>query len=80
MEQMEREAEKAVVEKIAPALLEECAADVKFYGVSENGAVKVGLKTTCGNCPRAHATIKQSVEVALKTIVPDVPGIEPFFL
>ncbi len=77
---LEEKAEKAVVEKIAPALFEECAAEVKFYEITEEGKAKLGLKTTCGNCPRAHATIKQSVDVALRVIVPEVSGIEPFFL
>ncbi|MCM1169783.1 MAG: NifU family protein [Bacteroides sp.] len=80
IKQMEEKAERVVKEKIAPSLFDECAAEVKFYEITEDGKAKVGLKTTCGNCPRAHATIKQSVEVALRTILPEVTGIEPFFL
>lgn len=80
IKRMEEKSEKALIEKIAPALWDECAAEVKFYEITQEGKVKVGLKTTCGNCPRAHATIKQSVEVALRTLVPEVSGIEPFFL
>ena len=80
IKQLEEKAERVVCEKIAPALFDECAAEVKFYEITEEGKAKVGLKTTCGNCPRAHATIKQSVEVALRTILPEVAGIEPFFL
>lgn len=78
--QLEEKAERVMCEKIAPALFDECAAEVKFYEITGEGKAKVGLKTTCGNCPRAHATIKQSVEVALRTILPEVAGIEPFFL
>ncbi|MCM1530863.1 MAG: NifU family protein [Bacteroides sp.] len=80
IKRLEEKAEKAVVDKIAPPLFDECAAEVKFYEITEEGKAKLGLKTTCGNCPRAHATIKQSVEVALRTILPEVTGIEPFFL
>ncbi|MCM1041365.1 MAG: NifU family protein [Bacteroides sp.] len=80
IKQMEEKVERVVKEKIAPSLFDECAAEVKFYEITEDGKAKVGLKTTCGNCPRAHATIKQSVEVALRTILPEVTGIEPFFL
>lgn len=80
IKQLEEKAERVVCQKIAPALFDECAAEVKFYEITEEGKAKVGLKTTCGNCPRAHATIKQSVEVALRTLLPEVAGIEPFFL
>lgn len=77
--EVEARAEKAIVEEIAPALEKSCAATALFYGM-EDGKAKVGLRTPCGNCPRAHATIKQSVEVALRTLVPEVEGVIPFYL
>lgn len=80
IKRLEEKAEKVVLERLAPALFDECAAEVRFYEILEDGKAKVGLKTTCGNCPRAQATIKQSVEVALRTSVPEITGIEPIFL
>ena len=77
--EVESKAEKAIRDEIAPALERTCAATAVFYGM-EDGKVKVGLRTPCGNCPRAHATIKQSVEVALRTLVPEVQGVIPFYL
>ena len=76
---MEDRAEKAIRDEIAPALEKSCAAPAVFYWM-EDGKAKVGLRTPCGNCPRAHATIKQSVEVALRTLVPEVQGVIPFYL
>lgn len=77
---LEELAEKAVKEHIAPSLEQECAATVIFYEVTDQAMAKLGLKTPCGNCPRAHATILQSVSVAVRTMVPGIKGVEPFFL
>lgn len=77
---LEEKVERTVAEILAPAFETECAAQVRFYGITEDGKAKMGLKTPCGNCPRAHHTIRQSVEVALRSLIPEVEGIEPFYL
>lgn len=76
---LENRVEKMVTEKLAPALDAKCSATVVFYGISDEGKAKMGLKTSCGNCPRAKATILQSVTVAVKATVPEVTGVEPFY-
>lgn len=79
VKEYEKKVEAFVQEQLAPALDGKCSATVNFYGFSEEGKAKMGLKTTCGNCPRAKATILQSVKVALKTAFPGIPDVEPIY-
>ncbi len=79
MKEKEAKIEAFVENELAPALDSKCSATVTFYGFSDEGKAKMGLKTTCGNCPRARATILQSVKVALKTVFPEIPDVEPIY-
>ena len=76
---LEERLERLVKEKIAPPLDEKCSATVVFYGITEDMKAKMGLKTSCGNCPRAKATLLQCVTVAIRALEPEIKGVEPFF-
>ena len=61
---------KAVLDKIRP-YLENDGGNVEFRKF-ENGVVYVSLIGACSNCPMASLTLKEGIENALISEVPEV--------
>ena len=49
--------------------------DVEFVS-EKDGVVKVKLTGACGGCPMATMTLKNLVEQAIKTEIPEVKSVE----
>ncbi|MCL2094041.1 MAG: NifU family protein [Treponema sp.] len=64
----------AALEDVRPSLQAD-GGDVEFVSVTEDGTVAVKLTGACGNCPRAHMTLKMGIEVHLKREVPEVSAV-----
>ena len=65
---------KAALENVRPNLQAD-GGDVEFVSVDEDGVVSVKLTGACGNCPRAHMTLKMGIENYLKNEVPEVSSV-----
>ena len=73
MEQLEEQI-KSALENVRPSLQAD-GGDVEFVSVSEDGEVSVRLTGACGNCPRAHITLKMGIEAYLKKEIPQVSSV-----
>ena len=66
---------KNIIEsRIRPALQMD-GGDISFVEMTDEGVVKVRLHGACGSCPRAQMTLKQGVEVASRSEVPEVAEV-----
>ena len=61
---------KEVIEKVRPYLQND-GGDVEFKRY-ENGVVYVSLVGACSNCPMATMTLKDGIEEALTSEIPEV--------
>ena len=62
---------KIIEERLRPALQMD-GGDITFEELTDNMVVNVRLHGACGTCPRAQMTLKQGVEVAIRSEVPEV--------
>ena len=65
---------KNALENVRPSLQAD-GGDVEFISVDEEGVVSVRLTGACGNCPRAHITLKMGIENYLKNEIPEVSSV-----
>ena len=65
---------KNALENVRPNLQAD-GGDVEFVSVDENGVVQVKLTGACGNCPRAHITLKMGIEKYLMDEIPEVSSV-----
>ena len=71
-----------VVEKVKNALgqirpyLQQDGGDVEYVDMTNEGVVMVRLKGHCGSCPHAMMTLKEGIERALKSAIPEVKFVE----
>jgi len=65
---------KEEIEKIRP-MIQGDGGDIEFVGMSGNKAL-VRLKGACAGCPGAQMTLKMGVERRLKSIIPELEGVE----
>ena len=65
---------KSALENVRPNLQAD-GGDVEFVSVTEDGVVSVRLMGACGNCPRAHMTLKMGIETYLKQEIPEVSSV-----
>lgn len=73
---MRQEVEKAINERIRPALQMD-GGDVEIVDVDEkSGVVKVALRGHCAHCPYSQSMTMKSVEQYLKQVVPGVKRVE----
>ncbi|MDE5544677.1 MAG: NifU family protein [Bacteroidales bacterium] len=62
---------KIIEERLRPALQMD-GGDITFEELTDDMVVNVRLHGACGTCPRAQMTLKQGVEVAIRSEVPEV--------
>ena len=65
---------KTALENVRPNLQAD-GGDVEFVSVTDDGVVSVKLTGACGNCPRAHMTLKLGIENYLKQEIPEVSSV-----
>ncbi len=65
---------KAALDKIRPALQAD-GGDVEFIEFND-GVVTVRLKGACGSCPMSMLTLKQGIEVRLRSEIPEVKSVQ----
>jgi Fe-S cluster biogenesis protein NfuA len=65
---------KEVIEQVRPSLQAD-GGDVEFISY-ENNVVNVSLLGACGSCPMSTMTLKQGIETAMKSAVPEVISVE----
>ena len=62
---------KIIEERLRPALQMD-GGDITFEELTDDMVVNVRLHGACGTCPRAQMTLKQGVEVAIRSEIPEV--------
>ena len=70
---MKEKIEKAIG-KIRPALMAD-GGNIELVDIVD-GVVRVRLMGACSGCPHAALTLKQGVERAIRSEVPEVKGVE----
>jgi Fe-S cluster biogenesis protein NfuA len=70
---MKEKIEKAIG-KIRPALMAD-GGNIELVDIVD-GVVRVKLMGACSGCPHAALTLKQGVERAIRSEVPEVKGVE----
>lgn len=70
---MKEKVEKAIG-KIRPALMAD-GGNIELVDIVD-GVVRVKLMGACSGCPHAALTLKQGVERAIRSEVPEVKGVE----
>lgn len=76
------EEKKAVNQRVKNALdqirpyLQQDGGDVEYVDTTAEGVVIVRLKGHCGSCPHAMQTLKQGIEQAIKSVIPEVKSVE----
>ena len=70
---MKEKVEKAIG-KIRPALMAD-GGNIELVDIV-GGIVRVRLMGACSGCPHAALTLKEGVERAIKSEVPEVKGVE----
>ena len=65
---------KNTLENVRPSLQAD-GGDVEFVAVDDEGVVSVRLTGACGNCPRAHMTLKMGIENYPKNQIPEVSSV-----
>jgi Fe-S cluster biogenesis protein NfuA len=65
---------KESLDRIRPALQAD-GGDVELVDVTEEGIVKVRLRGACSGCPMSQITLKQGIEAALKSEIPEVKEV-----
>ncbi len=72
---MREKIEKILREKVKPFLASE-GGSVKLIEVTEDNVVRVRLTGACGGCPMAQLTLKNVVEKAIKSKIPQIKRVE----
>ena len=73
--------DKHIIKKIEEALttirpyLESDGGDISLVGVTDEMVVKVKLLGACSNCNVSMMTLKNGVEVAIKSVLPEVKEV-----
>lgn len=71
-----------ILEKIEIALqsirpyLQKDGGDVEFVELTDDKIVKVRLLGACVNCDMSAMTLKAGIEESIKSVVPDIVGVE----
>tara|TARA_S200000501_G_scaffold374729_1_gene424958 strand:- start:616 stop:855 length:240 start_codon:yes stop_codon:yes gene_type:complete len=65
---------ESALEEIRPFLLSD-GGDINFVELTEDWIVKVKLAGACKTCHISQMTLKNGVEVAIKTAVPEVQKV-----
>ncbi len=65
---------ESALEEIRPFLLSD-GGDINFVELTEDWIVKVKLVGACKTCHISQMTLKNGVEVAIKTAVPEVQKV-----
>ena len=73
-QEVEEKVKKIIEERIRPALQAD-GGDISFEGLTDEMVVNVKMHGACGTCPRAQMTLKQGVEVAIRTEIPEVAEV-----
>ena len=66
-----REQVEVALEEVRPSLMAD-GGDVELVEVTEDGVVRVRLTGACGGCPMSQMTVKNGIEVYLKSQIPEV--------
>ena len=70
-----REKVEKALEDVRPAL-EAHGGNVSLVDVSEDGVVSVELEGACKGCPMSQMTLRNSIERAVKKMVPGIKAVE----
>ncbi|MDR0549727.1 MAG: NifU family protein [Deltaproteobacteria bacterium] len=70
---MTKELVEAALGKIRPALIAD-GGNIELVGVND-GVVSVRLVGACAGCPMSQMTLKEGVERALKSSIPDIKEV-----
>lgn len=68
---VEEKVKQIIENRIRPALQAD-GGDISFVDMNDEGIVNVRLHGACGSCPHAQMTLKQGVEVAIRSEIPEV--------
>lgn len=71
---VEERVKQIIESRIRPALQAD-GGDISFVDMTDEGIVNVRLHGACGSCPRAQMTLKQGVEVAIRSEIPEVTEV-----
>ena len=63
---------KKIIEERLRSALQMDGGDITFEELTDDMVVNVRLHGACGTCPRAQMTLKQGVEVAIRSEIPEV--------
>lgn len=66
---------ETILELIRPAILSD-GGDVELVGVRDDGTVLVRFHGACVGCPSSGITLQVGIERQLKTLLPEVNGVE----
>ena len=66
---------KNALQQIRPYLQQD-GGDVEYVDMTNEGVVMVRLQGHCGSCPHAMMTLKQGIEQAVKSAIPEVKSVE----
>lgn len=70
---------ESVISQIRPYLQAD-GGDIRFVELTEDLIVKVELQGACGSCPHSLMTLKNGVEQAMISAIPEVKGVEDIHL
>ncbi len=70
-----KERVEQVLAKVRP-MLQRDGGDVELVEIGDDGVVKVRLKGACSGCAGATMTLKNGIEEALKSEIPEVTSVE----
>ncbi len=68
-----------VIDQIRPYLQAD-GGDIRFVELTEDFIVKVELQGACGSCPHSLMTLKNGVEQAMISAIPEIKGVEDIHL
>ncbi len=68
-----------VISQIRPYLQAD-GGDIRFVELTEDFIVKVELQGACGTCPHSLMTLKNGVEQAMFSAIPEIKGVEDIHL
>lgn len=73
-QEIEEKVKKIIEERIRPALQMD-GGDISFEELTDEMVVNVRMHGACGTCPRAQMTLKQGVEVAIRSEIPEIETV-----
>ena len=66
---------EAVIDQIRP-YLEADGGNIKFVELTDDNVVNVELQGACKSCPMSLMTLKNGVEQAVKSAIPEIKSVE----